>query len=62
MSWQAASDGLPGFRGSPYDVLLLAIDPTTPTTLYAKSALRYVGAGDSVFKSTDGAGTWEAFN
>src|SRR6266852_4984349 len=32
----------------------LAIDPRTPTTLYA--------AGDGVFKSTDGGNTWSAVN
>jgi photosystem II stability/assembly factor-like uncharacterized protein len=31
----------------------LAIDPVTPTTLYA-------GTGVGVFKSTDGAGSWQA--
>ena len=33
----------------------LAIDPQTPTTLYA-------GTWDGVFKSTDGAATWSEFN
>src|SRR5437773_7234957 len=34
----------------------LAIDPQTPTTLYAGSS------GDGVFKSTDGGGSWSAVN
>src|SRR5437667_448603 len=34
----------------------LAIDPQTPTTLYASSS------GGSVFKSTDGGGNWSAVN
>ena len=37
-------------------VYALAIDPTTPSTLYA-------GTGsDGVFKSTDGGGSWSAVN
>ncbi|PYM65198.1 MAG: hypothetical protein DME11_11110, partial [Candidatus Rokuibacteriota bacterium] len=34
----------------------LAIDPQTPTTLYAGTS------GDGVFKSTDGGTTWRAVN
>src|SRR5207245_1421057 len=34
----------------------LAIDPQTPTTLYAGTS------GHGVFKSTDGGGTWSAVN
>ena len=33
----------------------LAIDPTTPATLYA-------GTGGGVFKSTNGSGSWSAIN
>jgi hypothetical protein len=36
-------------------VQVLAIDPTTPGTLYA-------GTGGGVFKSRDGAATWHALN
>ena len=43
--------------GGPYgSVKALAIDPSTPTTLYA--ATEYGG----VFKSTDSGGTWAAAN
>jgi photosystem II stability/assembly factor-like uncharacterized protein len=48
-TWQAVIDGLPP---SSY-VGALAIDPTTPRTLYA-------GSDRGVFKSTDGGGTWAA--
>ena len=43
--------------GGPYGgtVRALAIDPTTPATLYA-------GTGGGVFKSTDSGGTWAAAN
>src|SRR5947208_10604439 len=34
----------------------LAIDPQTPTTLYAGTS------GDGIFKSTDGGGNWSAVN
>ena len=34
----------------------LAIDPTTPQTLYAGTS------GDGVIKSTDGGTNWNAFN
>ena len=37
-------------------VRALAIDPTTPATLYAGTS------GDGVFKSTDSGGTWAAAN
>ena len=36
-------------------IYTLAVDPVTPTILYA-------GTGGGVFKSTDGGGTWSAFN
>ena len=36
-------------------VLALALDPTTPTTVYA-------GTEGGVFKSTDGGGSWNAVN
>ena len=37
------------------DVLVLALDPTTPTTLYA-------GTRDGVFKTTDGGTSWSSVN
>jgi len=42
----------------PHDagILALAIDPSTPTTLYAGTS------GTGVYKSTDGAGSWQAVN
>ena len=39
----------------PYVVSALAIDPATPTTLYA-------GTSGGVYKSTDGGGNWSAVN
>lgn len=44
------SNGPPGGN-----VTALAIDPVTPATLYA-------GTESGVFKSTDGGGSWSAFN
>ena len=38
-----------------YSVQALAIDPVTPTTLYA-------GTDGGVFKSTNGGGNWNAVN
>src|SRR5437016_4227102 len=46
-TWSTASDGLPG-----NPVFQLAIDPQTPTTLYAS------GGVDGAFKSVDGGRTW----
>src|SRR5262249_14410539 len=70
-TWGAANTGLPGSRF----VIALVIDSTPPTTLYAATpvalphALR-VGARitdggpdiTSIFRSTDGGGTWSAAN
>ena len=44
--------------GGPYggDVMALAINPTTPGTLYAGTD------GGGIFKSTDAGGTWSAVN
>jgi photosystem II stability/assembly factor-like uncharacterized protein len=47
-SWSSA--GL-----SDISVPVLAVDPITPSTLYA------AGAGDQIYKSTDAGGTWTAF-
>src|SRR5262249_32623770 len=40
-------------------VTALAIDPTPRTTLYAGT---YAGTVGAVYKSTDGAGSWQAVN
>ena len=50
VSWATASSGLPT-----NNVLALAIDPTTHSTLYA-------GTDVGVFKSTDGGQSWTAAN
>src|SRR5437879_3329606 len=51
-TWSAANAGLP----SPALIDQLAIDPHTPTTLYATLYARsFVGA---IYKSTDGGVTW----
>ena len=57
VSWYSSSVGLPPATGWPYrDVYALAIDPTTPSTIYA--ALFYWG----VYKSIDSGNTWVAMN
>ena len=48
LTWRAASDGLTSF-----DVFELAVDPTTPTTLYAAT-------DNGVHKSDDSGLTWRA--
>src|SRR5206468_3734344 len=57
--WSAVNTGLPYYYGRyyfrPY-VTALAIDPQTPTTLYAGTG------GSGVFKSTDGGASWSAVN
>src|ERR1019366_4735212 len=40
----------------------LAIDPTTPSTLYAGTGYQAGTGGGGVYKSTDGGGTWSAVN
>ncbi|GAB4090825.1 WD40/YVTN/BNR-like repeat-containing protein [Hydrogenophaga soli] len=52
-SWTAKSTGLPNAAGV-YHPTVLAVDPTTPTLLYAGVS------GTGVFRSTDGGGTWSA--
>ena len=47
-SWHAADNGLPGAY-----VWALAVDPTTPGTLYG-------GGARGIFKSTDGGTSWRA--
>jgi photosystem II stability/assembly factor-like uncharacterized protein len=50
-NWKAVNNGLTNI-----DVRALAIDPLTPTTLYAGTW------GGGVFKSTDGGENWGAVN
>ena len=50
-NWSAVNTGLTDTY-----VHALAIDPVTPTTLYAGTE------GGGVFKSTDGGGNWSAVN
>jgi len=50
-TWSAVNTGLTDF-----DILSLAIDPQTPTTLYVGTY------NDGVFKSTDGGATWNPVN
>ena len=52
-NWSAVNTGL-----TTTYVLALAIDPTTPTTLYAGKHV----SGGGVFKSTNGGGNWNAVN
>jgi photosystem II stability/assembly factor-like uncharacterized protein len=58
-SWTATAAPVPGspFWGGEYGryVTVLAVVPTTPTTLYA-------GTHGGVFKSTDGGASWAAMN
>src|SRR3989442_1489791 len=56
--WTAANTGLCNCGPDPdYSyVPALAIDPQTPTTLYAGTS------GSGVFKSTDGGASWSAVN
>ena len=51
-SWSPVNTGL---TYTSLHVPALALDPTTPTTLYA-------GTDDGVFKSTDGGGSWSPVN
>jgi len=54
-TWSASDAGLPTNVGPPqnaYYVSALAIDPVTPTTLYAGRN------SDGIFKSTDGGSSW----
>ena len=54
-SWSAINAGLQ--FGSDTHVRALAIDPSTPATLYAG-----MERGGGAFKSTDGGGSWSAIN
>ena len=52
-NWSAVNTGLSPDAG----ILALAIDPTTPTTIYAGTAI-----GARLYKSTNGGGSWSAAN
>jgi hypothetical protein len=52
-SWQAVNNGLTAGNDLRGHVWALAIDPTTPSTLYAGTC-----SEGGIFKSTGGAGSW----
>ena len=52
-TWAASNAGLPGYPNTVVAFNALAINPSTPATLYT-------GTGRGVFKSTDAGGTWTA--
>jgi hypothetical protein len=58
-SWTAVNTGLPPGPNGPI-VHVLAIDPTTPSTLYAGTFSPYAGTYSGVFKSTNSGGSWTA--
>ena len=61
-TWSAVNNGIrPDYPPSagPCSVEAIAIDPLTPTTLYAGTGC---STGSGVFKSTDGGGHWSAVN
>jgi hypothetical protein len=50
----------PAYSSHGTDIVVLAVDPQTPTTLYAGTSGRYSGtSGGGVFKSTDGGASWK---
>src|SRR5207249_1145432 len=58
-SWAAASNGLPSYSS----VRALAIDPSVPSTLYVATFTSDPATSSStisVYKSTDGGGSWAA--
>jgi uncharacterized protein (TIGR03437 family) len=57
-NWVPISTGLTSASGTQtvfLNINTLAVDPATPTTLYA-------GANGGVYKSVNGGGSWDAFN
>src|SRR5260370_37907425 len=58
-SWSAINAGLPGIG---VGVNSLAIDPTSPSTIYALTATAAGGAPftPGLFKTTDAGGSWKA--
>lgn len=67
-AWTAKTGGWPTINGKLYGADALAIDPTTPTTVYAGTATPNPGPGNSfqgtralgtgLYKSTDSGATW----
>ena len=55
-SWREIDTGLPG---SAVGVIDLTIDPTNPSTIYARTDTAHGGA---IFKSMDGGGSWTAIS
>src|SRR4029077_12799460 len=56
-SWQDASAGLPAERAQ-----TIAIDPTSPSTLYVGTLTPDGVDSVGIFKSTDGGASWTAIN
>ena len=56
-SWRGASAGLPAYR-----VQTIAIDPTSPSTLYAGTLTPDGVQSVGIFKSTDGGASWVDIN
>src|SRR6266536_68172 len=56
-SWSAANAGLPAFR-----IQTIAIDPASPSTLYAGTLTPDGVASVGIFKSIDGGASWTAIN
>ena len=55
-SWMEVDAGLPR---SPVGVRAMVIDPSSPSTMYALGVSNFLSNGNgSLFKSTDGGGTW----
>ena len=63
-SWSAVNTGFPDIGdGRPGGlVLALAIDPTSPATIYAGTRSGFGGVFSGVFKSTNGGGSWSPIN
>ena len=61
VSWGQVSTGFPDVRGG-FLPVILAVDPLTPTTIYAETGVVDWYPGGSVFRSTDGGETWNAIN
>jgi photosystem II stability/assembly factor-like uncharacterized protein len=61
ITWQPVNNGLAPDCINTFDcnVTVLAIDPSNPTTIYAGTSVFSFG---SIFKSSDGAATWQSMN
>jgi len=68
ITWTARTDGWPTYSGKLRSALAIAVDPTSPTTLYASAGApvplpSYVGItassmADGLYKSIDSGSTW----